>query len=89
MPKTFKPGNKVLQSGIYTVAHDGLHTRRSHDVTCIAGSKFPPCNRCGKGVTFELKMAAVHVKTHQRFRKRKPKDWRKKTEGALSGAKAR
>jgi hypothetical protein len=59
-------GEKVPESGIYSVAHDPKHAR-PHDVTCIKGRKFPPCRNC-IGVRFELKTAAVHVEDHLYFK---------------------
>ena len=40
-----KPGNVVPESGIYKVTHDPKHAG-SHQVTCVEGDKFPPCNGC-------------------------------------------
>jgi hypothetical protein len=62
----YKPGDIVPQSGIYNVVHDPKH-HLAHDVTCIAGRKFPPCNGCGDAVEFKLKTAAVHVHDHRSF----------------------
>jgi hypothetical protein len=62
----FKPGQICPQSGIYTVIHDPVH-RQSHEVTCVNGKKFPPCNHCGEHVRFKLKYAAHHVDTHESF----------------------
>lgn len=45
---TFKPGDIVPHSGIYRVLHD-THHRSEHEVTCVYGKKFPPCNHCGCG----------------------------------------
>jgi hypothetical protein len=42
----FKPGQTVEVSGIYTVTHDVNH-RDVHEVTCVRGKTFPPCNHCG------------------------------------------
>ena len=63
----FKPGKKVPQSGIYDVLHDNEH-RQKHQVTCIYGEHFPPCNHCGKGVTFRLARMAIHVINHENFK---------------------
>jgi hypothetical protein len=56
----FKPGQKCKQSGIYSVVHDENHTQ-PHEVTCVNGHTFPPCNHCGKGVKFVLTHPAVHI----------------------------
>lgn len=63
----FKPGQKVPNSGIYKVIHDSRH-RQSHEVTCVAGKPFPPCNHCGDHVRFELVHPAVHVGNHEEFK---------------------
>jgi hypothetical protein len=65
----FKPGQKVPASGIYDVLHDPNHDR--HQVTCVYGEPFPPCNHCGGGgekVRFKLTVAATHVKNHDHFK---------------------
>jgi hypothetical protein len=63
----FKPGQKVPQSGIYDVIHDPQHTQK-HQVTCVHGEPFPPCNHCGQHVRFRLAIAAIHVKNHEHFK---------------------
>lgn len=64
---TYKPGQICEQSGIYTVIHDSVH-HASHDVTCVYGKQFPPCNHCGHSVRFKLKIAAVHLSNHDLFK---------------------
>jgi hypothetical protein len=64
----FKPGQTVEVSGIYTVTHDINH-RDVHEVTCVRGKPFPPCNHCGHHVRFKLKYAAHHLDTHEHFKK--------------------
>jgi len=49
----FKPGQSVPQSGIYDVLHDPIHAK-PHQVTCVYGEPFPPCNHCGRNVRFKL-----------------------------------
>jgi YjzC-like protein len=39
---TFRPGEKVPNSGIYDVIHDGAHKDR-HQVTCVKNDPFPSC----------------------------------------------
>jgi hypothetical protein len=63
----FKPGDKVQQSGIYTVLHDTVHIK-NHEVTCVYGKKFPPCNHCGGKVRFKLAHAAIHIENHEQFK---------------------
>jgi hypothetical protein len=53
---SFKPGEIVKTSGIYSVVHeDGKNT---FEVTCVEGEHFPP-TRSGNGAHFELKYAAT------------------------------
>jgi hypothetical protein len=70
MPEELKPGNEVPRSGIYKVVHDVEH-RDEHEVTCIIGEHFPPCNHCGKHPRFTLVRAAHHVRNHKYFEKNK------------------
>ncbi len=58
----FKPGDKVLRSGVYRVAHGGTHSRE-HDVTCIYGMTFPYCNECGASCQFTLRCAVNSTTT--------------------------
>jgi hypothetical protein len=62
----FRPGQMVPTSGIYSVTHDNSHVL-SHDVTCVAGKPFPPCNGCGEHPRFKLKYAAHHIDDHPQF----------------------
>ena len=62
----FKPGDKVLRSGVYRVAHGGTHSREHH-VTCIYGMTFPYCNACGASCRFILRMAAQDIAFDQHF----------------------
>lgn len=59
-------GSTVPYSGIYDVIHDKNHAQR-HQVTCIAGNRFPPCRTCSKGVQFRLVKDAIHIESHQFF----------------------
>jgi hypothetical protein len=63
----FKPGEAVPHSGIYRVVHDAYHAQE-HEVTCVYGKPFPPCNHCGHHVRFVLKYAAHHIETHEYFK---------------------
>jgi hypothetical protein len=64
---TFKPGQTVPRSGIYRVVHDSQHAKE-HEVTCVYGKTFPPCNHCGHHVRFVLKYPAQHIETHEHFK---------------------
>jgi hypothetical protein len=64
----YKPGNIIPESGVYAVTHEGDH-HQPHDVTCIAGRKFPPCNTCGSHPLFVLRVAAIHVEDHRSFKR--------------------
>ena len=63
----FKPGETVPRSGIYSVLHDPNHSQ-SHEVTCVYGKKFPPCNHCGHHVRFRLERAAQHIEHNEHFK---------------------
>jgi hypothetical protein len=65
--EVFKPGEKCDASGIYTVIHDSQH-RQTHEVTCVYGKPFPPCNHCGRNVRFKLKYKAIHIESHESFK---------------------
>jgi hypothetical protein len=64
---TFKPDDKVQESGIYDVRHDPEHHMR-HQVPCVSGEPFPTCRTCYHGVRFRLAIAAIHVKGHKYFK---------------------
>ena len=68
MSEQFKPGDKVPKSGIYKVTHDANHYRE-HEVTCIIGKIFPPCNVCGDHPRFSIIRAAHHIEHHDMFEK--------------------
>jgi hypothetical protein len=67
MGDSFKPGDKISKSGIYSVAHEDAHAN-AQEVTCVAGKKFPPCNECGENVRFVLVKHARHVARQDHFR---------------------
>jgi len=50
--QSFKPGEAVTESGVYTVVHD--RHRQKHSATIFKGEKFPSCARCGEKVRFIL-----------------------------------
>ena len=66
--KQFHPGQAIRTSGIYRVFHS-LH-RVSHEVTLLKGEQFPPCNRCGDQVRFELEREVSHIDSDYHFRVR-------------------
>lgn len=63
----FRPGEEVPHSGIYRVVHDSRHTEE-HEVTCVYGKKFPPCNHCGHHVRFVLERKAQHIESSEHFK---------------------
>ncbi len=63
----FKPGDEVKRSGIYRVVHDTRHSEE-HEVTCVFGKKFPPCNHCGHHIRFVLERGAIHIDHHEFFK---------------------
>jgi hypothetical protein len=67
MADEYKPGDKVPKSGIYRVTHDNNHTA-AHEVTCVYGKEFPPCNHCGKHPRFVLVKAAQHISSNENFK---------------------
>jgi hypothetical protein len=67
MAEALKAGDKVKKSGVYSVAHEGKHAA-AHEVTCIAGITFPPCDECGDAVRFTLVKHAKHIVRHEHFR---------------------
>jgi hypothetical protein len=67
MATEYKPGDKVERSGIYRVVHDDDHTQE-HEVTCVFGKKFPPCNHCGNHPRFVLVRGAQHIDSNEWFK---------------------
>jgi hypothetical protein len=51
MKQKFRPGQSVVESGVYRVVHDPH--RLMHQVTLLRGARFPECKRCGGAVRFE------------------------------------
>ncbi|VTS03848.1 Uncharacterized protein OS=Burkholderia pseudomallei MSHR2990 GN=Y046_2082 PE=4 SV=1: YjzC [Gemmata massiliana] len=66
--REYKPGEQVPCSGIYRVTHDTRHTQ-PHEVTCVKGEPFPPCNHCGVRPRFLLARAASHIGNHNHFKR--------------------
>ena len=50
--RKFRVAETIPITGIYEVVH--LAHRASHQATLLKGEKFPPCNKCGDEVSFEL-----------------------------------
>ena len=67
MGEEYKPGDKVPRSGVYRVTHDNQHAQ-THEVTCVYGKPFPPCNHCGKHPRFTLVRGAQHVDANEHFK---------------------
>jgi hypothetical protein len=63
----FKPGDECLRSGVYRVLHDSRHADE-HEVTCVFGQQFPPCNRCGDYVRFVLELGAISIDAQELFK---------------------
>lgn len=62
----FGPGDWVPDSGIYDAVHD-QHHRPNHQVICLEGQVFPRCQRCGRGVRFELAIKTPFVEDDSDF----------------------
>lgn len=60
MADTFKPGEIVKVSGIYSVVLEGGDNEgRTFDATCVEGDRFPP-TRTGAGAHYKFKYAAPY-----------------------------
>jgi len=62
----FRAGEAIVETGIYRVFH--AEHRVSHEVTLLAGQKFPVCEECGKDVHFELLRSAPEITRDPGFR---------------------
>jgi hypothetical protein len=60
MDRTYRPGDRVPQSGVYRVEHSPH--RLMHLATLVGSTRFPVCKQCGHSVRFYL---VRHVKTSQ------------------------
>jgi len=68
MPEgTFRPGDRVPKTGIYTATH--YQHRLPHEVFAVEGDQFPMCRRCGGRTHFALLQAASHIETDRDFSK--------------------
>ena len=63
----YRPGEEVTHSGVYRVVHDRNHSAE-HDVTVVAGRRFPPCNHCGHHPRFKPVRLAWHVGNNDNFK---------------------
>ncbi|WP_369066216.1 hypothetical protein [Burkholderia gladioli] len=61
---TYRPGERVKVSGIYSVVPQA--GTDSFEVTCVEGERFPPSRR-DEHVHYELKYAATHAARHTRL----------------------
>ena len=66
MSEFYKPGDKVVRSGIYTATHKPDHALE-HAVTCVFGNEFPKCIHCGDEVRFTLRWYAKDVDSDENF----------------------
>jgi hypothetical protein len=57
--EVFKPEQVAKQSGIYRADH--RRHRESHEVTALAGERFPSCPGCTYGVSYTLVHPAIYV----------------------------
>ena len=65
----FQVGDRVPQTGVYSVFHEGH--RLSHDVILLRDEVFPRCAQCGPTVRFELVRHAPQVEEDAEFKRRK------------------
>lgn len=56
----FRPGEVILESGIYEVIHHRGH-RETHDAVMIRANRFPSCEQCGDLVRFKMKRTAPYI----------------------------
>jgi hypothetical protein len=56
----FRPGDAILESGIYEVIHDNAH-RTAHEVVLISRDRFPSCDTCTDRVRFKLVRTAPYI----------------------------
>ncbi len=58
--RSFRPGEVILESGIYEVVHHRGH-RETHDAVMIRANRFPTCEQCGEQVRFKIKRTAPYI----------------------------
>lgn len=56
----FRPGDPVIESGIYEVLHGRDH-RYAHEVVMLKGTAFPMCDTCDDEVRFRLVRTAPYI----------------------------
>ncbi len=56
----FRPGDVIVESGIYEVVHYRGH-RATHDAVMVRGNQFPACDQCGASVRFKIKRTAPYI----------------------------
>lgn len=61
-----RPGDSVLESGIYEVVHDAQH-RSAHEVVMITNDHFPTCDTCMDRVRFRLIRTAPYIFSDEDF----------------------
>jgi len=66
LAKIYTCGETADCSGIYRVTHDPAH-EQPHDVSVIAGKRFPPCRGCAHP-GFKAQRLAQHIESHEHFR---------------------
>jgi len=66
-PRSYRPGDKAVVSGIYVVIHS-RSCEASHSVTIVQGEFLPSCLGCSDAVRFQPLISAVHVCEHPLFR---------------------
>jgi hypothetical protein len=62
---TFRPGDRVPISGVYTATH--YQHRLPHNVFAVVDVPFPECRRCGKRVSFSLSQSSPCIDADQDF----------------------
>jgi hypothetical protein len=70
----WKPGDTVAHSGVYRVCHGSEHRYPGdrytvqHQVICLVGSKFLPCNQCGNQPRFTLADFGEPIEQNEHFK---------------------
>ena len=67
MIKTFGPGARIPQSGVYRVRHGRDHAP-PHEVTIVHGLVFPTCLHCIDEVRFVLLRSGENIDLNPNFR---------------------
>jgi len=56
----YETGQFAPTSGEYEVVNDSTH-RCYHEITMVAGKRFPPCANCGSHARYRLVRPARHL----------------------------